>query len=260
MLVKLPRRIHLDLTLPNLRAALRAVPWRKVARFAVGAAALVFALGIFAAVGGPSFVASYRHAQTVFERYGETAAMSAWLPLTTDGMLVAAIIVMYWRRYRRERVGFLPWFAFLTGMVATLAANLAAADLAGHPAIDVIVGRVATATWPPICLAFTLELTANLLKGGEPRRRRRWLRRAAPSAPVKRASTPAASTPAAKTAKPSRAKGKPGRLSDDELVAKIQAWMAETAQPAPSKWQIRQAFGLGAVVATRVYPLLGIPK
>lgn len=78
--------------------------------------------------------------------------MAPWLALTTDGMLRAALVVIWVRRHRHEPVGVGPWAAFWAGMTATIAANLAAAQ-------PTTVGIV-VALWPPICLAITLELIA----------------------------------------------------------------------------------------------------
>lgn len=78
--------------------------------------------------------------------------MAPWLALTTDGMLLAALVVIWVRRHRRERVGVGPWAAFWAGMAATIAANLAAAQ---PSPVGVVV-----ALWPPVCLAITLELIA----------------------------------------------------------------------------------------------------
>jgi hypothetical protein len=78
--------------------------------------------------------------------------MAPWLALTTDGMLLAALVVIWVRRHRREPVKAGPWAAFWAGMAATIAANLAAAQ-------PTLVGIV-VALWPPVCLAITLELIA----------------------------------------------------------------------------------------------------
>jgi len=103
------------------------------------------------AVGGPAAVASYRHARDVIAEHGD-AVMAPWLALTTDGMLLAALVAIWVRRHRREQVRAGPWAAFWAGMAATIAANLAAA----HPTpVGVVV-----ALWPPVCLAITLELVA----------------------------------------------------------------------------------------------------
>jgi hypothetical protein len=103
------------------------------------------------AVGGTAAVASYRHARDVVTEHGDPV-MAPWLALTTDGMLLAALVVIWVRRHRREPVGVGPWAAFWAGMAATIAANLAAAQATP---VGIVV-----ALWPPICLAITLELIA----------------------------------------------------------------------------------------------------
>jgi hypothetical protein len=96
-------------------------------------------------------VASYRHARDVIAQHGDPV-MAPWLALTTDGMLLAALVVIWVRRHRSEHVKAGPWAAFWAGMAATIAANLAAA----HPTpVGIVV-----ALWPPVCLAITLELVA----------------------------------------------------------------------------------------------------
>jgi hypothetical protein len=131
----------------------------------VAAALLGIAL-VLLAVGGPAAVASYGHAIETARKYGEEGAIADWLPLTTDGMLLAALVVMYARRWRGDSIGFVPKLAFITGSVATLAANLSSADIAGPLAagdIGAAAGRLAVAAWPPIAFAVTLELVAVML-------------------------------------------------------------------------------------------------
>lgn len=120
--------------------------------------AVAGAATILLAVGGPAAVASYRHAADVAATYGETV-MAPWLPLTTDGMLVAAIVAMYWRRWRGQRVGPGPWLAFALGLAATLGANLAAAQPT--------TGGYVVAVWPPVAFALTLELLAVMIGRGD---------------------------------------------------------------------------------------------
>lgn len=103
------------------------------------------------AVGGPAAVASYRHARDVIAEHGDPV-MAPWLALTTDGMLLAALVVIWVRRHHHEPVGVGPWAAFWAGMTATIAANLAAAQ---PTPVGIVV-----ALWPPVCLAITLELIA----------------------------------------------------------------------------------------------------
>jgi Protein of unknown function (DUF2637) len=111
----------------------------------------LLAVVTLSAVGGPAAVASYRHARDVIAQHGDPV-MAPWLALTTDGMLLAALVVIWVRRHRGEHVKAGPWAAFWVGMAATIAANLAAAQ-------PTPVG-IAVALWPPVCLAITLELVA----------------------------------------------------------------------------------------------------
>jgi hypothetical protein len=96
-------------------------------------------------------VASYRHARDVIAEHGDPV-MAPWLALTADGMLLAALVVIWVRRHHHEPVGAGPWAAFWADMTATIAANLAAAQ---STPVGIVV-----ALWPPICLAMTLELIA----------------------------------------------------------------------------------------------------
>jgi hypothetical protein len=118
---------------------------------------------ILASVGGPAAVASYHHAYEVFKTYGEAEDRAAWLPLTTDGMLIAALVVMYSRRWAQQRIGFVPWLAFAVGFLGTIAANLASANIVGAADLGEAVGRLAAAVWAPISFAVTLELVAVML-------------------------------------------------------------------------------------------------
>jgi uncharacterized protein DUF2637 len=93
------------------------------------------------AVGGPAAVASYRHARDVIAQHGDPV-MAPWLALTTDGMLLAALVVIWVRRHRGEHVKTGPWAAFWAGMTATIAANLAAAQ---PTSVGIVV-----ALWPPV--------------------------------------------------------------------------------------------------------------
>jgi hypothetical protein len=111
----------------------------------------LLAVTTLTAVGGPAAVASYRHARDVIAHHGDPV-MAPWLALTTDGMLLAALVVIWVRRHRGEPVKTGPWTAFWAGMTATIAANLAAAQ--PTPA------GIVVALWPPVCLAITLELVA----------------------------------------------------------------------------------------------------
>ena len=120
----------------------------------------LLAVVVVSAVGAPAAVASYRHARDVVASTGDVV-MAPWLPLSVDGMLVAALVVIWVRRHRGERGGRGPWAAFWFGLATTVAANLAAVDVP-------TVRSVAVALFPPLALAVTLELVALVANRARP--------------------------------------------------------------------------------------------
>lgn len=102
---------------------------------------------------------SYDHMRTLGERAGE--GWKAWLiPLAIDGMVVAASTVLLVRRRAARPGGVLAWLALLGGVLASLAANAAAAQ-------PTLVGR-AIALVPPLALAVSFELVRSLVITGVP--------------------------------------------------------------------------------------------
>jgi hypothetical protein len=105
-------------------------------------------------------VASYEHMRALAELAGE--GWRSWLlPISVDGLAVAASMTMLVRRRGGQSAGTLPWLALLLGLGASLAANVAAAD-------PTAVGRV-VAAWPPVGLLLSYELLLqqhNGIRGG----------------------------------------------------------------------------------------------
>jgi len=119
----------------------------------------VFGSVVALVVGLPAGIASYRHGIEVVRQHSTDPAMAPWLPMTTDGLLLAALVVMWARRLTGRQVGFGPWAAFLLGLAATLATNLGAAKLDPW--------GIGVALWPPFCLAVVLELVALVVTPDE---------------------------------------------------------------------------------------------
>ena len=93
--------------------------------------------------------ASFEHMRSLALEAGE--GWRAWLlPLSVDGMMVAASMTMLSRRRSGRPAGALPWIALLAGAAASIAANVAAAQ-------PTLTGR-AVAAWPPIAMALAYEL------------------------------------------------------------------------------------------------------
>jgi hypothetical protein len=114
--------------------------------------AAVLAVALVAAV------ASYEHMRALAAVAGE--GWRSWLlPISVDGLAVAASMTMLVRWRAGERAGVLPWEALLLGLGASLAANVAAAD-------PTVVGRL-VAAWPPVGLLLSYELLLQQTNNGD---------------------------------------------------------------------------------------------
>lgn len=100
-------------------------------------------------------VISYAHIYELAERHGEEWR-SALLPLSVDGMLVAATLAIVDRRRRREPAGWVPWLGLTLGIAASLAGNVAAAR-------PDLVSQI-VAAWPPLALAVSIETMVVVLR------------------------------------------------------------------------------------------------
>jgi hypothetical protein len=101
------------------------------------------------AVAGVAALASYDHQRQLAAIAGE--GWRAWLlPVSVDGMVIAASMTMLVRRRIGEPAGALAWFALLLGGAASVVANVAAAD-------PTLAGRL-VAAWPPVALLVSYEL------------------------------------------------------------------------------------------------------
>jgi len=122
---------------------LEAGPWvRRVTTVAVVLVAAVAA------------VASYEHMRELAELAGE--GWRSWLlPVSVDGLAVAASMTMLVRRRVGLPAGVLAWTALLLGLGASLSANVAAAD-------PTVAGRL-VAAWPPVALLLAYELLLQQL-------------------------------------------------------------------------------------------------
>lgn len=116
-------------------------------------AVTVLAVVVVAAVAA---VASFDHQRELAVMAGE--GWRAWLlPLSVDGLVVAATMVMLDRRRAGQPAGALPWLSLVLGVAASLAANVAAAE-------PTVAGRL-VAAWPPVALLLAFELLLRHVDG-----------------------------------------------------------------------------------------------
>lgn len=106
----------------------------------------VASVSVVAAVAA---VASYVHMHELATEAGE-GWRAHLIPLSVDGLLVAASMVMLVRRRAGLHAGLLPWAGLVLGLTASLGANVAAA---APTLLSWIVSG-----WPPLALALSFEL------------------------------------------------------------------------------------------------------
>ncbi len=119
-------------------------------------------------LAGVAGVVSYGHMHLLAVRYGEEPWTAALLPLSVDGMILAASLTLLWDSRRGKAGGVLPWALLIAASGASLAANVAVA----HP---MVISRV-IAAWPSFALIGAYEMlmrqvrqsiAAGLAAGGE---------------------------------------------------------------------------------------------
>jgi len=93
---------------------------------------------------------SYQHMHLLVQLHGQPGWVAALTPLSVDGMIVAASTTLLAESRSGGRGGFLPWSLLAAGSVASLAANVAAAE-------PTATGRV-IAAWPSFALIASYEL------------------------------------------------------------------------------------------------------
>lgn len=100
-------------------------------------------------VAGVAAVVSYSHMQQLADHAGE--AWRSWLiPISIDGLVIAASMVLLTRHRAGQAGGWLAWGSLSVGVVASLAANMADA----RPEVT----SVLVAGWAPVAFAATFHL------------------------------------------------------------------------------------------------------
>jgi hypothetical protein len=103
-----------------------------------------------ALLAGIAAVVSFGHMHLLALHHGEGRVASALIPLSVDGMIVAASMSLLLDSRLGRRGGLLPWVLLIIGAMASLAANIAVAE-------PTAVGRV-IAAWPSFALTASYEL------------------------------------------------------------------------------------------------------
>lgn len=119
----------------------------------------IVTVGAVAVVAVIAAVVSYAHMQQLAAGAGESWR-SYLLPLSVDGLVVAASMVLVGRRRASQPGGTLAWSALAGGVLASVAANMADA---GAGAVAIL-----TAGWPAVAFAVAFELLQQQRQTGPP--------------------------------------------------------------------------------------------
>jgi hypothetical protein len=114
-------------------------------------------IGAVAVVALVAACVSYRHALQVVRAHGESGGLALAYPLTIDGLIYAASMVLLNAARQGTRAHWLAYGALGLGISATLAANVAA-GLSYGPA-DALV-----AAWPAPALVISYELLMIVIR------------------------------------------------------------------------------------------------
>ena len=123
---------------------------------ASGRGARVVTVGAVLLVAAVAAVVSYVHMATLAREAGE-GWRALLLPLSVDGLVVAASMTLVTRRRAGLPGGGLAWCALLGGVGASLAANIAAAE-------PTVTARL-VASWPALAFAVAFELLLQQRRG-----------------------------------------------------------------------------------------------
>ncbi|MCW2946572.1 MAG: hypothetical protein JWR24_3289, partial [Actinoallomurus sp.] len=108
-------------------------------------------------VAGVAAIISYRHAYELVRSHGESGATARLVPLTVDGLIWAASMVILDANRRTRRVPRLAGWSLGVGIMATVGANLAHG--LGHGPLGALVSA-----WPALALVGSYELLMTLIK------------------------------------------------------------------------------------------------
>jgi uncharacterized membrane protein YhiD involved in acid resistance len=112
---------------------------------------------VVCAVAGIAAVISYRHAYSLAATHGESGLTALLVPLTVDGLIFAASMVILDASRRKQPVPPLAGWSLAVGIVATVAANVAHGW--GHGLIGALVSA-----WPALALVGSYELLMLLVR------------------------------------------------------------------------------------------------
>lgn len=176
-------------------------------------------------------IVSFSHMVDLGTRLGESWR-ARLIPLSVDGLIVAASMVLIDRRMRGLRPSTLAWGAVVAGVVTSLIANAAHATT---------LGAMLWSAWPAVAFAGAFELLLQLFRSQDPARTEPVVVPVEPAAPV--------DLPAARYQAPEHTAA-PSTPSSTPLPAGLPP-SAQSRVPAPAAPQPASTYPVVAPTPTR---------
>lgn len=110
-------------------------------------------VGILALIAA---IVSYRHMHRLALKHGESELTAALIPLSVDGMIVAASMSILSSNRAARRESRLAWTFLILGSLASVAANVAVAE-------PTVTGRI-VAAWPSFALVGAYEMLTSQMR------------------------------------------------------------------------------------------------
>jgi hypothetical protein len=105
------------------------------------------------AVAGIAAIASYEHMRTLAGSYGQATLIANLMPLSVDGLIIVSAIAMADDKRSQHNVRWSARVAFVTGVCASIAANVLATP-------GGLVARLISA-WPAVSLLMVVEVLSR---------------------------------------------------------------------------------------------------
>lgn len=200
-------------------------------------------------VAGIAAWASWHHMVEVATKFGEDPVVSRWVPLSVDGMLVVASAVMADDKAARRSPRTSAKIAFIVGVIASVGANIAAAEPT--------TGARIVAAWPAIALLLVAEMLTRTSSPVE----------VAPPVGVSQPTTHQAPTAAPLAARPANIEqspddapaGPPKRVTPPVLTSRAKVERALAARPDGTPAQIAADADVSESTARRYMPRTAPP-
>lgn len=216
----------------------RAYTWITDHRRELGIGAAIL---IAVAVGTCAAAISYAHQNLLASAHGERGWTADVWPLTVEGIVLSAGLVLVIRRQARRSPGWLVWTAMGVGALVTLTANIASASTAADGSVD-WTARLMNA-WPPIAFLFAVELLVVALR---------------PNAEDE--SGAAADGTVDRTAADIDRRTMNRDATDPQIIADLRSWAVDRAAaglPRPTQQNARDAYPFGSSKIRRIFMTMG---